>query len=208
MYVYPSAKRFATGAGRLFLSVGRRLLDSDDKLSKNSFCDSVDPPKTIRLFSGIFLPPRALSSMECQISFFGPSLPFLRCNPVGRVGVETPGVEYREVAAAAMTSAVAWAAERLGMCFRMERAREGWAVQQKNRRSQAIALSHARVFSTPKDLGSGALTSPSRQVPLLRRYCDKLLMNQIRHIKELNKRELEAGVAPEASWHRDYADTA
>ncbi|KAL5325242.1 hypothetical protein ACEPPN_006366 [Leptodophora sp. 'Broadleaf-Isolate-01'] len=33
-------------------------------------------------------------------------------------------------------------------------------------------------------------------------------MQSIRQIQELNKRELEAGVSPEASWHVDYRDTA
>ena len=33
-------------------------------------------------------------------------------------------------------------------------------------------------------------------------------MNSIRQIQALNKRELDAGVAPSASWHRDYAHTA
>jgi RNA-binding motif X-linked protein 2 len=33
-------------------------------------------------------------------------------------------------------------------------------------------------------------------------------MNAIRKTKELNDRELENCVAPSASWHRDYADTA
>ncbi|EPE36936.1 RNA-binding, RBD [Glarea lozoyensis ATCC 20868] len=33
-------------------------------------------------------------------------------------------------------------------------------------------------------------------------------MNSIRQIQELNKRELENGVSPEASWHADYRDTA
>ncbi|KAI9654111.1 MAG: hypothetical protein M1821_006822 [Bathelium mastoideum] len=33
-------------------------------------------------------------------------------------------------------------------------------------------------------------------------------MNQVRSIQALNARELEAGIAPEASWHRDFADTA
>ncbi|TVY57744.1 Zinc finger CCCH domain-containing protein [Lachnellula cervina] len=33
-------------------------------------------------------------------------------------------------------------------------------------------------------------------------------MNSIRQIQELNKRELESGVSPEASWHTDYRDTA
>ncbi|KAG9237651.1 RNA binding domain-containing protein [Amylocarpus encephaloides] len=33
-------------------------------------------------------------------------------------------------------------------------------------------------------------------------------MNTIRQIQELNKRELENGVSPEASWHTDYRDTA
>ncbi|KAF8862625.1 hypothetical protein BDZ45DRAFT_722919 [Acephala macrosclerotiorum] len=33
-------------------------------------------------------------------------------------------------------------------------------------------------------------------------------MNNIRQIRELNKRELENGVSPEASWHTDYRDTA
>ncbi|KAH8816880.1 RNA binding domain-containing protein [Xylogone sp. PMI_703] len=33
-------------------------------------------------------------------------------------------------------------------------------------------------------------------------------MNGIRAIQELNKRELENGVSPEASWHADYRDTA
>ncbi|KAI0808662.1 hypothetical protein GGR55DRAFT_679881 [Xylaria sp. FL0064] len=33
-------------------------------------------------------------------------------------------------------------------------------------------------------------------------------MNQIRAIQALNKREIENGVPPEASWHTDYRDTA
>ncbi|KAK2075485.1 hypothetical protein P8C59_009609 [Phyllachora maydis] len=33
-------------------------------------------------------------------------------------------------------------------------------------------------------------------------------MNQIRAIQALNKREVEQGVSPEASWHTDYRDTA
>jgi len=33
-------------------------------------------------------------------------------------------------------------------------------------------------------------------------------MQSIRQIQELNKRELEAGVSPNASWHTDYRDTA
>lgn len=33
-------------------------------------------------------------------------------------------------------------------------------------------------------------------------------MNKIRQIQELNKRELEAGISPNASWHTDYRDTA
>lgn len=33
-------------------------------------------------------------------------------------------------------------------------------------------------------------------------------MNNIRQIKELNKRELENGVSPEGSWHAEYRDTA
>ncbi|CAO1596878.1 RNA-binding protein Cwf29 [Xanthoria calcicola] len=33
-------------------------------------------------------------------------------------------------------------------------------------------------------------------------------MNGIREIQRLNKLELENGVAPEASWHRDHADSA
>ncbi|KAF2229547.1 hypothetical protein EV356DRAFT_571031 [Viridothelium virens] len=33
-------------------------------------------------------------------------------------------------------------------------------------------------------------------------------MNTVRSIQALNARELEAGTAPEASWHRDFADTA
>ncbi|PBP16887.1 RNA binding domain protein [Diplocarpon rosae] len=33
-------------------------------------------------------------------------------------------------------------------------------------------------------------------------------MQSIRQIQELNKRELAAGVSPEASWHADYRDTA
>ncbi|KAL9123185.1 MAG: hypothetical protein Q9187_000268 [Circinaria calcarea] len=33
-------------------------------------------------------------------------------------------------------------------------------------------------------------------------------MNTIREIQALNKRELEAGVSTEASWHADYRDTA
>ncbi|KAL2107352.1 hypothetical protein VUR80DRAFT_5331 [Thermomyces stellatus] len=34
------------------------------------------------------------------------------------------------------------------------------------------------------------------------------VMNQIRAIQALNKRELENGIPPEASWHADYRDTA
>ncbi|CAK7245579.1 MAG: RNA-binding protein Cwf29 [Sporothrix thermara] len=33
-------------------------------------------------------------------------------------------------------------------------------------------------------------------------------MNKIRQIQELNKKELEQGVSPNASWHTDYRDTA
>ncbi|PQE15803.1 hypothetical protein CJF30_00006200 [Rutstroemia sp. NJR-2017a BBW] len=33
-------------------------------------------------------------------------------------------------------------------------------------------------------------------------------MNTIRQIQELNKRELEQGIPPSASWHTDYRDTA
>ncbi|MCJ1473907.1 hypothetical protein MMC13_002563 [Lambiella insularis] len=33
-------------------------------------------------------------------------------------------------------------------------------------------------------------------------------MNSIRQIQQLNKREIENGVAPSASWHADYRDTA
>ena len=33
-------------------------------------------------------------------------------------------------------------------------------------------------------------------------------MNSIRKIRELNDRELEHGISPEASWHADYRDTA
>ncbi|KAI9749683.1 MAG: hypothetical protein M1815_002324 [Lichina confinis] len=33
-------------------------------------------------------------------------------------------------------------------------------------------------------------------------------MNNIRQIQALNKRELENGISPEASWHADYRDTA
>ncbi|SPO00209.1 related to RNA-binding proteins [Cephalotrichum gorgonifer] len=33
-------------------------------------------------------------------------------------------------------------------------------------------------------------------------------MNQIRAIQALNKKELENGISPEASWHTDYRDTA
>ncbi|KAI1337232.1 hypothetical protein F5Y15DRAFT_165383 [Xylariaceae sp. FL0016] len=33
-------------------------------------------------------------------------------------------------------------------------------------------------------------------------------MNQIRSIQALNKREIENGIPPEASWHTDYRDTA
>ncbi|KAK4117390.1 hypothetical protein N656DRAFT_34870 [Canariomyces notabilis] len=33
-------------------------------------------------------------------------------------------------------------------------------------------------------------------------------MNQIRAIQALNKREIEDGIPPEASWHTDYRDTA
>lgn len=34
------------------------------------------------------------------------------------------------------------------------------------------------------------------------------IMNSIRQIQELNKRELELGISPNASWHADYRDTA
>lgn len=43
--------------------------------------------------------------------------------------------------------------------------------------------------------------------PPVRIQCP-FLMNSIRQIQVLNKRELEAGVSPEASWHADYRDTA
>ncbi|EFX01907.1 u2 snrnp component ist3 [Grosmannia clavigera kw1407] len=33
-------------------------------------------------------------------------------------------------------------------------------------------------------------------------------MNKIRQIQELNKKELEQGISPQASWHTDYRDTA
>ncbi|KAF2846087.1 RNA-binding domain-containing protein [Plenodomus tracheiphilus IPT5] len=33
-------------------------------------------------------------------------------------------------------------------------------------------------------------------------------MNSVRNIQQLNKRELEAGINPEGSWHTDYRDTA
>ncbi|KAI9743379.1 MAG: hypothetical protein M1818_003225 [Claussenomyces sp. TS43310] len=33
-------------------------------------------------------------------------------------------------------------------------------------------------------------------------------MNNIRQIQELNRRELEANISPNASWHADYRDTA
>ena len=33
-------------------------------------------------------------------------------------------------------------------------------------------------------------------------------MNSVRQIQQLNKRELEAGITPEGSWHTDYRDTA
>ncbi|RAR10613.1 RNA-binding domain-containing protein [Stemphylium lycopersici] len=33
-------------------------------------------------------------------------------------------------------------------------------------------------------------------------------MNSVRAIQQLNKRELEAGINPEGSWHTDYRDTA
>jgi RNA-binding motif X-linked protein 2 len=33
-------------------------------------------------------------------------------------------------------------------------------------------------------------------------------MNSVRAIQQLNKRELEAGISPEGSWHTDYRDTA
>lgn len=33
-------------------------------------------------------------------------------------------------------------------------------------------------------------------------------MNSVRAIQQLNKRELEAGITPEGSWHTDYRDTA
>ncbi|KAF2029180.1 hypothetical protein EK21DRAFT_113237 [Setomelanomma holmii] len=33
-------------------------------------------------------------------------------------------------------------------------------------------------------------------------------MNSVRAIQQLNKRELEAGIGPEGSWHTDYRDTA
>ncbi|RKF54457.1 U2 snRNP component ist3 [Golovinomyces cichoracearum] len=33
-------------------------------------------------------------------------------------------------------------------------------------------------------------------------------MNSVRKIRELNQKELESGVSPNASWHADYRDTA
>ncbi|ROW13896.1 hypothetical protein VPNG_03614 [Cytospora leucostoma] len=33
-------------------------------------------------------------------------------------------------------------------------------------------------------------------------------MNKIRAIQELNKKEIEQGISPNASWHVDYRDTA
>ncbi|KLU82905.1 U2 snRNP component IST3 [Magnaporthiopsis poae ATCC 64411] len=33
-------------------------------------------------------------------------------------------------------------------------------------------------------------------------------MNQIRAIQELNRKEIEQGISPDASWHTDYRDTA
>ncbi|TQS35442.1 hypothetical protein Golomagni_04137 [Golovinomyces magnicellulatus] len=33
-------------------------------------------------------------------------------------------------------------------------------------------------------------------------------MNSVRKIRELNQKELESGVSPDASWHADYRDTA
>jgi RNA-binding motif X-linked protein 2 len=37
---------------------------------------------------------------------------------------------------------------------------------------------------------------------------DPAAMNSVRAIQQLNKRELEAGISPEGSWHTDYRDTA
>jgi RNA-binding motif X-linked protein 2 len=37
---------------------------------------------------------------------------------------------------------------------------------------------------------------------------DSAAMNSVRAIQQLNKRELEAGISPEGSWHTDYRDTA
>jgi len=34
------------------------------------------------------------------------------------------------------------------------------------------------------------------------------VMNSVRAIQQLNKRELEAGITPDGSWHSDYRDTA
>ena len=36
----------------------------------------------------------------------------------------------------------------------------------------------------------------------------KFKMNAIRKIRELNEREIAAGISPEGSWHADYRDTA
>lgn len=37
---------------------------------------------------------------------------------------------------------------------------------------------------------------------------DPAAMNSVRAIQQLNKRELEAAISPEGSWHTDYRDTA
>lgn len=54
------------------------------------------------------------------------------------------------------------------------------------------------------------LTTPegSKRAPRLPPRRPFPRMNQIRAIQALNKRELEAGVPPSASWHTDYRDTA
>ena len=43
---------------------------------------------------------------------------------------------------------------------------------------------------------------------LPRNKSHNLVMNSVRAIQQLNKRELEAGINPEGSWHTDYRDTA
>lgn len=71
----------------------------------------------------------------------------------------------------------------------------------------------------PRNIQWGKLPNPTRLLPCLskvhrnqhltpREKDNTKTMNQIRAIQALNKREIENGVPPEASWHVDYRDTA